>query len=189
MRVEFILTKRDLWHYYWYSCSRHIRRRVILLAAFCLILPALNFIPGYGSGVRNTLAVSAFFCVLVFLTQIILYVMHIIFGFRKILKPGITGGRVAEIGKFDFSWGASASQNYCHHWSNFEGIVKAQHAIYFVLKGSQALIVPKTAFADAAQEGKFLAAACQHWETAKTNQRYAAIVDEAVWPPPPRIRN
>lgn len=188
MRVEFILTKRHLWQYHWYWWSRHAGRRLILLAAACLIMPALNFIPGYNSGVSGTLALSAFLCMLLFLAQSIAFVSRLLFGFRKTLKTGTTGERFAEIGKFDFVWGASTSPGYCHHWSYFEDIIKTQNATYFVLKGRRGLIVPKTAFADDAQQAKFLAMAHEQWEIAKTSQRYEATAEDGVWPPPPRMR-
>lgn len=189
MRVDFLLTKRHLWQYHWYWWSRHAGRRLILLAAVCLILPALNFIPGYSAGVSSTLVVTAFLSVMVFLAQSIIFVSRLLFWFRKSLKLGTTGERFAEIGKFDFAWGAVASPGYCYHWSYFEYIIRTQNAIYFILKGTRGLIVPKTAFADAAQEEKFLTMAHAQWEIAKTSQRYAVTADEGVWPPPPRMRN
>jgi len=126
---------------------------------------------------------------MLFLAQSIVFVSRLLFGFRKTLKPGTTGEWFAEIGKFDFAWGASTSQGYCHHWSYFEDIVTTQNAICFVLTRRWGLIVPKTAFADAAQEEKFLAMAHEQWEIAKTSQRYTSTADEGVWPPPPRMRN
>lgn len=189
MRVQFQLTKWDLWQYHWYWWRRQAGRHLLLLAAVCLILLALNFIPVYSAGVSSTLVVSAFLFVMFFLAQSIIFVSRLLFGFRKTLKSGAAGERFAEIGKFDFVWGAAASAGYCHHWSYFEDIIKTQNATYFVLKGTRGLIVPKTAFADAAQQEKFLAMAHTQWDIAKTSQRYAATEIEGVWPPPPRTRN
>lgn len=189
LRVEFLLTKRHLWQYHWYCWRRQAGRRLLLLAAVCLILPTLNFIPGYNSGVSGTLALSMFLSVTLFLAQGIVFVGRLLFGFRKTLKSGTTGERFAEVGKFDFAWGAAASPGYCYHWSYFEDIIRTQNAIYFVLTRQRGLIVPKSAFADTAQEEKFLAMAHAQWEIAKTSQRYAATEIEGVWPPPPRRKN
>ncbi len=182
-----MLTKKDIWQYHWYIWKPRALRRLIPFAAFCVLVPCLNFIPGYSSGVRNTLAPSAALGLVVLAIQTAVVMSTILFRCWKALKPGAVGLRVAEIGKFDFCWGEAKGSGYHRHWSDFDDIVSTKNAFYFMLTGTRALVIPKSAFTDSAQAVEFFALSLQRWEVAKANQRHAAMAGEGVWPPPPRI--
>ena len=186
MRINFTLTKGDIWQYHWYAWRRRFLFRLASLLGLCLLLPCLTFIPRFSASIGYGFAPSAALGVVLFFIQLISLLLRMALGFWKASKSGITGERVAEVSKFDFCWGETEATSYHHHWANFEDIVNNRGASYFILPG-EALIVPKSAFVTSSESQKFSELSHEHWETAKMNQRHALTAGEGVWPPPPRI--
>jgi len=187
MKIKYNLTRGHVWQYYWYARRRRLIIGVSMYFGGCLLMLCLNLVPGVTSGVLKGLALSATSCVIIFTVQFVFLLLYALDRFWQVLKSDTTGERIAEAGMSYLRWGKPQYPGYYHPWSSFEDVVSTEHFFYLILKGKRALIIPKSAFASSREAEEFYKIAHDAWDTAKINERYASMVQEGVWPPPPRI--
>ena len=183
----YTLTKKDIWQYHWYLWRRRSLPKFSLVLLGCVLIPCLNFIPGFSAGISNGLGVSSALGILVAINHIAVLMVTMTSGFRRILKSGVVRDYIVEIGKFDFYSSRADGVGYYYHWSRFVEIASTKDFLYFMLKGDQGLLIPKSAFSNASKATEFFEEAREKWKLAHFNERHALMSGKGVWPPPPRI--
>lgn len=184
MRVQYKVTKRDIWKRQYRNWLRYPVRLTLHLS----VLPCIAWCASYFSGLG--LLFSAITASVVAIVPFAAFCLMMLDMLRKLnrLKSYATAVYVVRLGKFDMHYGTEDAAGYFHHWSYFEDICDAPDGFYFVLRGKEPLWVPKAAFAEPAHAQAFLTEARRRWREAKDRQFFSMPQEEGVWPPAPRLQ-
>ena len=191
MTVVFTLTKHDTWRYHKHATWKAFQRHWVDY----LVRWTLAFIVSWlGCTVFWRLLQKDFLLCLVgafiqCLVGAISYALNTKGRYFKNLAKAPTrlGERVVTLGRFDVYWGSPSGGGHYYHWTTFRDIEEADAGLYLSLGAKGTLVIPRSAFPNAADAHAFTTLARRRWEAMQQRQQSQAQETVKVWPPAPLV--